>query len=389
MPGFGGNYNGGSYGSRRVPRRSSLIGTILRIVLFLATVALSVSLVIAYITPHVSPSSFGSLTIVGIFAPLLYIGVVICLFCWAIMARWIISGVLLLILIPGLFHLSDFYGVVCLRQVEQKPSNGSLTVMSYNVRGFRDDNSKVAVEDHVAYFEKHDIPDILCFQEYSLDVADVERIDSLIAAHHKTTYSEEVVETGNVVLRTYSRFPIVASGSISDQGRGTSLWVDVVITKQDKRDTLRIFNNHLHTMNITSEDSSDIEQGVILNDGVRMQSIVDRIAKNSSIRAEYVDSLRKVVSSSPHRNIICGDFNDTPMSYVYNELVKDYVDAFEACGSGYGYTFRPMHGLLRIDYILLSKGVEVESYAADTGNELSDHLPITARVKMRPKSNKK
>lgn len=389
MPRRGETYNSKPYGPRRRQERGSFVGTILSIVLLVVTVALSVALVIAYLTPHVSPSSFGSLTIVGIFAPILYICVAVCMLCWAIMARWIITSVLFLLLVPGLFHLSDFYGVVYMRQVEQKPSNGSFTLMSYNVRGFRNDNSKVAIDDHIAYFEEHDLADILCFQEYALDVADVERLDSLVRARHKTVYSEDVVETGNVVLRTYSRFPIVASGSLSNQGRGTSLWVDIVIAKKDIKDTVRIFNNHFHTMNISSEDSSDIEQGVIFNDGDRMQSIVDRIAKNSSIRAQYVDSLRTVVSSCPYRNIICGDFNDTPMSYVYNELVDGYVDAFEACGSGYGYTFRPMHGLLRIDYILLSKGLETESYAADTGNELSDHLPITTRVKVRPKSNKK
>ena len=197
---------------------------------------------------------------------------------------------------------------------------------------------------------------------------------------------KDVVESGEVMLRTYSRFPIIGSGSLSGEGRGTSLWVDVVVGKND---TLRVFNNHLNSMNISSEDSSDIEQGRILNDGDRMQSIVERIAKNSSIRAEYADTLRMIIESSPYRNIICGDFNDTPMSYVYGVLREDYFDAFEQSGSGYGYTFRPMRGALRIDYILHSKELETESYFMDKENELSDHLPITARLKIRPKEEKK
>ncbi len=380
-------YNSEPFGTpKRRSNDGSAVGALLAIVLFVVTVSLSVVLLIAYLTPHVAPSTFGSLTIVGIFAPILYIGEVICLLCWMIMGRWKIVGVVALLLVPGLFHISDFYNVVYMRQVEQKPSRGSFTLMSYNVRGFRNDSSSRAVDNHVAYFESQELADIVCFQEYALDIPNVERIDSLFNARQNRLYVKDVVESGEVVLRTYSRFPIVGSGSLSGEGRGTSLWVDVIVGKND---TLRVFNNHLHSMNISSEDSSDIEHGKILNDGDRMQSIVDRIAKNSSIRAEYVDTLRTIVDSSPYRNIICGDFNDTPMSYVYGELKDGYVDAFEQCGSGYGYTFRPMHGTLRIDYILFSQELEAESYLADKSNELSDHLPITARLKIRPKEQKK
>lgn len=380
-------YNSEPFGTpKRRSNDGSAVGALLAIVLFVVTVLLSVVLLIAYLTPHVAPSTFGSLTIVGIFAPILYIGEVICLLCWMIMGRWKIVGVVALLLVPGLFHISDFYNVVYMRQVEQKPSRGSFTLMSYNVRGFRNDSSSRAVDNHVAYFESQELADIVCFQEYALDIPNVERIDSLFNARQNRLYVKDVVESGEVVLRTYSRFPIVGSGSLSGEGRGTSLWVDVIVGKND---TLRVFNNHLHSMNISSEDSSDIEHGKILNDGDRMQSIVDRIAKNSSIRAEYVDTLRTIVDSSPYRNIICGDFNDTPMSYVYGELKDGYVDAFEQCGSGYGYTFRPMHGTLRIDYILFSQELEAESYLADKSNELSDHLPITARLKIRPKEQKK
>ena len=380
-------YNSEPFGTpKRRSNDGSAVGALLAIVLLVVTVSLSVVLLIAYLTPHVAPSTFGSLTIVGIFAPILYIGEVICLLCWMIMGRWKIVGVVALLLVPGLFHISDFYNVVYMRQVEQKPSRGSFTLMSYNVRGFRNDSSSRAVDNHVAYFESQELADIVCFQEYALDIPNVERIDSLFNARQNRLYVKDVVESGEVVLRTYSRFPIVGSGSLSGEGRGTSLWVDVIVGKND---TLRVFNNHLHSMNISSEDSSDIEHGKILNDGDRMQSIVDRIAKNSSIRAEYVDTLRTIVDSSPYRNIICGDFNDTPMSYVYGELKDGYVDAFKQCGSGYGYTFRPMHGTLRIDYILFSQELEAESYLADKSNELSDHLPITARLKIRPKEQKK
>lgn len=378
-------YNSEPFGSpKRKEHGGSLIGTILFIILLALTMSLSVALFIAYLTPHVAPSTFGSLTIVGIFAPILYIGVAICLLIWIVMGRWRIAGCVALMLIPGLFRFTDFYNVELHRYVEQKPSRNSFTLMSYNVRGFRNDSSNRAVDGYVEYFSGADVADIVCFQEYALDMPCVERVDSLFNAYHGKVYRRDVVETGDVVLRTYSRYPIIASGAISGEGRGTSQWVDVVI----KNDTLRIFNNHLYTMNISSEDSSDIEQGRILQDGERMRSIVERIAKNSSVRADFVDTLSMVIDNTPYRRVICGDFNDTPMSYVYSTLKQNHVDAFEECGRGYGYTFRPMYGTLRIDYILHSPELETESYVAGDDVLLSDHLPITARIKILPKASK-
>lgn len=378
-------YNSEPFGSpTRKEHGGSLIGTILFIILLALTMSLSVALFIAYLTPHVEPSTFGSLTIVGIFAPILYIGVAICLLIWIVMGRWRIAGCVALMLIPGLFRFTDFYNVELHRYVEQKPSSRSFTLMSYNVRGFRNDSSNRAVDGYVEYFSGADLADIVCFQEYALDMPCVERVDSLFNAYHGKVYRRDVVETGDVVLRTYSRYPIIASGAISGEGRGTSQWVDVVI----KNDTLRIFNNHLYTMNISSEDSSDIERGRILQDGERMRSIVERIAKNSSVRADFVDTLSMVIDNTPYRRVICGDFNDTPMSYVYSTLKQNHVDAFEECGRGYGYTFRPMYGTLRIDYILHSPELETESYVAGDDVLLSDHLPISARIKILPRGAK-
>lgn len=379
-------YNSEPFGTpRRGDRGGSMAGTILFIVLLACTMSLAVALFIAYLTPYVAPSTFGSLTIVGIFAPILYIGVAICLLLWVVMGRWRIAGCVALMLIPGLFRLSDFYNVELHREVEQKPSRGSFTLLSYNVRGFRDDNSLRVVDKYVDYLSERKELDVLCFQEYALDIPSVERIDSLLKARNRRIYRNDVVESGEVVLRTYSRYPIIASGSLSGEGSGTTQWVDIIIGKSD---TLRIFNNHLQSMNISSNDSSDIEQGKILNDGDRMLSIVDRIAKNSSIRAEYVDTLRTIIANTPYRRVICGDFNDTPMSYVYGELIDGHVDAFEQCGGGYGYTFRPMHRTLRIDYVLYSPELEAEEYDVDVENELSDHLPVTARLKLRTKGSK-
>lgn len=367
--------------SRRA--KHSFLGVLFIIVLLAVTISLSVALIIAYLTPYVAPSTFGSLTIVGIFAPILYMGVAICMLLWLISCRWKTAGVVALLLIPGLFRLSDFYNIDFMRKVDVKADSRSISVMSYNIRGFYDDNSRNCVSGYVDYFANNELADVVCLQEFACDMRGAGRIDSLFKARYGEDkfFVNDVVEAGQVVLRTYSRHRIIASGNISGEGRGTSQWVDITVGK----DTLRIFNNHLHTMSISANDSEDIAEGRILQDGDRMRSIVNRIANNSTIRASYVDTLRTVIADTPYDNIICGDFNDTPMSYVYGELSKEHKDAFVECGSGYGYTFRPMYGTLRIDYILYSDGMMAQKYAVDRDVTLSDHLPVTATIKLRAK----
>ena len=373
----------GRYSKDGTKPRASILGTTLYVGLVLVSVALVVALIIAYVSPHTSPSTLGSLTIVGIFAPMIYIGVVLCMLLWVVLRRWIFACVMLAALLPGISDIPKFYKISFTREVEQNISNKSFKLMSYNVRGLRDDNNDKYLDKLVEWLDAEGVPDILCLQELPSKTEGIEMLDTLYSHKFKTYYSYDTVESGDVVLRTYSRYPILKDGygEISGEGRGTSQWIDVVVSRNNiDSDTIRIFNNHLYTMSISNEDSIHIESGTIFNDSNRIRSIVNRIADNSSIRSQHVDTLCSIIGSTPYRHIVCGDFNDTPMSYTYNTLCDKLNDAFVTKGRGYGYTFRPMHSMLRIDYILYSKGINIQSYKAYEDMTYSDHLPIATHI---------
>lgn len=376
-------------GSKRKPKRTYL-GTIFFIVHLAVTISLSVALIISYLTPYISPNSFGSLTIMGIFAPILFMMVLVCMLVWMIMRRWKVAAILFVLLIPGMFHMSHFYNVAFMRkpEVENVPKN-TFTVVTYNVRRFHNEAGDRSAREYAEYLAKSNVfaqeeraADVICLQEYYLDAEGVESIDSLMATEFRNVYVSDAKESANTVLRTYSRYKIINSGSISGCvdgfSRGTSQWVDIL--KGD--DTLRVFNNHFYTMSITEDESMDIEQGTILTDTNRVKSIIARIADNSTVRTGHVDSLLKVVSATPYRHIVVGDFNDTPMSYVHKRMTENLTDLFSVKGSGFGYTYRPMWGWLRIDYIMYSKGFEPMDYNANSEVYLSDHIPVAAQLKV-------
>lgn len=374
-----GNYPYGKSGGGK--RRHSLLGTLLFIILLALSLSFSVALAIAYITPYVSPSTFGSLTIVGIFAPILFVCVASCMLLWVVMWRWRMALALFIVLLPGIMRFSDFYSIDVMREGEVPKEKGSFTVMSYNVRSLYDDDLNTTTDSLVDYLSNNELADIVCFQEFRRDAEGVNRIDSLFNRRYKRCYVSDAVEYSNVVMRTYSCYPIIAKGEMQNIYRGTSQWCDIVVGS----DTMRLFNNHLYSMHISGDESADIHSGEILNDSERMMSIVDRIAGNSAIRAEHVDMLRALIDESPYENVVLGDFNDVPMSFVYNQLSDNLVDAFVEQGSGYGYTFRPMHGMLRIDYVLHSRGMKSLYYYANENAEVSDHLPILVRLKFEGK----
>ncbi|MBQ8493311.1 MAG: endonuclease/exonuclease/phosphatase family protein [Alistipes sp.] len=376
-------YNNQPFGTPRRRKKRTFLGALFVIVLLAVTISFCVALVIAYLTPYVVPSTFGSLTIVGIFAPILYAAVAVCMLLWLVTGRWKTALLVSVFLLPGIFRFSDFYNIAFMRDVETKPSRSDITLMTFNVRGFYGDNAVRSVDGIVDYIAGIENIDVACFQEFDLMAPGIERLDSLMQ-ERQLSYKNDVTEFGDVVLRSYSRYPIIASGDIAGNNRGTSQWFDIVVKRSIERmaDTLRVFNNHLHTMSISADDSQDITEGKIFSDGDRMRSIVDRIANNSSIRVDHVDTLGMVVKQTPYEHIICGDFNDTPMSYVYGKLVDNHHDAFVEVGEGYGYTFRPMYGTLRIDYVLHSEGMSATKYVADESVQFSDHLPVIVTLKV-------
>ena len=80
------------------------------------------------------------------------------------------------------------------------------------------------------------------------------------------------------------------------------------------------------------------------------------------------------------RRIVCGDFNDTPLSYTYRLMSRGLQDAFREKGRGFSHTYRGFYNTFRIDYVLVSDDFEVLSYEVPSV-EFSDHHPVFVRLK--------
>ena len=90
--------------------------------------------------------------------------------------------------------------------------------------------------------------------------------------------------------------------------------------------------------------------------------MIRRLTDSNILRAPQVDTLAQMVASSPYPAIVCGDFNDTPVSYTYRTITRNLRDAFCWAGRGYSHTYRGFFDMLRIDYVLCGEEFEPLSY---------------------------
>jgi endonuclease/exonuclease/phosphatase (EEP) superfamily protein YafD len=75
--------------------------------------------------------------------------------------------------------------------------------------------------------------------------------------------------------------------------------------------------------------------------------------------------------------VLAGDFNTPPPSAIFGDVWGRYIDAFEAAGWGWGYTFIARRTIVRIDHILTGPGWYCQDcwVGPDIG---SPHRPVIA-----------
>ncbi len=362
-------YTGTKFRGKR-PKRSGRWGYVLFVADLIATIAMVLLLLCTIATiigQYVSPSTWRLLSVISLGAPIIYLLDVAVMFYWVARWRWYRAVVMIVTVVIGLFYLPRYYKISLDRQYPTTYRERAYTkIMTYNVL----EGKKAEL---VPYIRKHN-PDIICLQEMTIGS---DNWNELITTY-KHTYKPDVGKGGNQIL---SKYKILQSGGIGDLPRRTATWADLKIAD----DTVRVVSLHLQSTSIRPEDTHFIEGGGYIRDNdreVKLRSIVSRLVENNAKRAEQAELVADFLAQTPHRKIVCGDFNDVPLSYTYHTIAKELNDSFTEGAVGFAYTYDTQYRLLRIDNILVSPEIEVASYDVDNEIRLSDHFPVVARVKV-------
>ncbi len=325
----------------------------------------------AYLAPFVSPSEFWPLMLAGLLFPVFLVLNISFIIFWMVFRKWNFLISLFCILL-GWGHIQSIYGFNFTASIEQ--AEESVHVLSYNVRRFGG-NSKSYKKNISKLLEKN--WDVVCLQETGTTIHQITRLKKHLVDLKKFKEIFPMPEKAGVIL---SRHPIEKTG-ILDIGKTGNFcgYADIKINKK----TIRFYNLHLESTSI-SPYTEAMEQGKELEETPQEQakSITKQLRDAGIKRAHQVDKIIKHIKKSPHPVVLCGDLNDTPFSYTYNQLSTLLQDGFHEKGRGLGSTYAGIIPALRIDYILTSPDFKTLSY--ETGAEtFSDHYPVEARVTLK------
>ena len=325
---------------------------------------------LAYVTPFVNPVFFRWLAFFGTAFPWLLLANLLLLLLWA----WRVHRFALYHLGVILFGWQHVTGFVGLNLSKAAVPENAFTVMTHNLGGvFRGINLEDDIWDgifngYTRFLKENGDPDILCLQETARKF--YPRLAEMMG--YRYTYNLRI---GTVVL---SRYPIVDKGDVPfPQSDNSILWVDVQVNGR----LLRVYSIHMHSNRVTGDTEKVIGEAELdKKETYRgIYKVVRKVGNATSVRAQQAAVLRKHIEACKHPVLLCGDFNDTPNSYVYSLLSDDLTDAFREKGLGPGSTFAGVLPFLRIDYILADPSLNVYSCRVVRG-EYSDHYPVVAQM---------
>ncbi len=366
-------YSDSEMGTPRKHR--SFIGWIIDLVALVASIVCFVAMFIVLVAPYVDPVVSWIFPIVGLVSPAIYLATLILMLYWIIRWRWTYVAFLLSVLLLGVGRVSLYAKMETSKHYGDANYKGSVKILTYNIRSFINDEGQVSTENVVDYINEEK-PDIIAFQEY---------FPKRLKDYKKGVFStyNSVVDKSQAI---YTRYKIInhSEGNIIDSiGKsGETIWADLLIGE----DTIRVYNNHLNSTTIKLSDNEYISKMDFVSDSARkdkVKNIFGRFKTTAIVRADQADVVSQSIKESPYKVIVCGDFNDTPNSYTYHHIASDLQDAFQECGVGYSYTFIGFLNLLRIDYILTSKDIDIVSYYVNREMLESDHLTVISRVKFK------
>lgn len=349
---------------------------------------LSALLASAY-SPLINPGRHPWAAILGLSFPILL------LICVAFALFWLVSNYryALLSLPFFLFSHTAIRDCLPLNTKESTLPSDSIKILSYNVMSFDWLSKNQQKENEILNYLRDSKADIICLQEYAasnatksphLTSTEIKR--ALKDYPHRHIY--EVSRGGNQ-LACFSRFPIIKTQPIRYESRNNG---SVAYRLLVDGDTLNLINNHLESNKLTMEDRGTYEDFLEKPDATKaktgLRQLLKKFAEAAGIRASQADSVAQYIESIPTHQalIVCGDFNDSPISYVHRVLTKRTKDAFSRTGMGLGISFHRNKFYFRIDHILVGGNLTPHNCVVDRSIARSDHYPVWCFVS---RNNKK
>lgn len=344
----------------------------------LSTLWLLAGVLCQYVPPHhFWPAGFIAMSLPGALVLNFVLGIAWLLY----RPLWALWPLLLLVLFWG---QHTRYFTLSTPDAQPGQEQTLITVLSYNVRVFNaykhlHAHDPELPEREMEWVAQHPA-DILCLQEFYHNGKEAtynsrKRIGKKQGREvfvDKSLVNNVGAEFG---LAIFSRFPIVDKGRV-EFGFPTKNQVIYVDVRLPGKDTLRVYNMHLESMAI---EEKDVATAVGSEEGFKSKgrSIARRLKGGFIARSRQVQRLLAHIQESPYPVLVCGDLNDVPSTYTYQQLRRHLNNAFEEGGNGFGFTYNGKLPL-RIDNQFYSDALELLEFDVLRHITFTDHFPVEA-----------
>ncbi|MCD4696534.1 MAG: endonuclease/exonuclease/phosphatase family protein [Bacteroidales bacterium] len=364
------------------------IGPLSLLLLFLNSV-LVILLLISYLSFHINPNDIPYLAFAGIAYPYTLLANIMFVLFW-IFYRFKFAILPLIVILAGWNHVARLYqfgGTTVPASFED-----SFNVVSYNLQNFLKLNTTTTKyitdfenQDKIIGFLKDQQADIYCLQEMFNDRSEAAEFCNSLAngLNCKNYYYENYYHRKDEIIDAiviFTKYRIINKGHLEYDDKTTAIFVDVI----KREDTIRIYNLHLASINFKQEDI-DFWKDIQNNNESYDQELIKTGTRNlvAKMNIAYIKRSFQVDINSGHIKgslypvIVCGDCNDTPLSYTYHKISSGLQDAFVISGKGLGITYAGEHlPAYRIDYIFCDPVFKVSGFIRHKETH-SDHYPIS------------
>lgn len=372
-------------GSGRKPRRKHKASVRRRRITFGGVTARMIMAVLAglmflsFLSVVANPAKAWIVAVFGLmFLPLFFANLF--LFLWAVKRRSRSFVIPLAALLPSVFFIGGYFRFPPLKHDRTEESDATIKIISYNVGRFLQGHGAAgdmsACSDSVRTFLASQDADIICLQEfYTTDPGDVKKILSEWLPGYRSEYYFYTGRHGYYGNVTFSRMKAGGKGVIHFDGSANlAIYTDYVADGE----AFRVYNCHFESYNISS---SGLLRSIRRKDRARLKETEVKMRRGLAQRPRQVNQVLEHIAESPEEAFVCGDFNDTPMSYTYYKLSRGREDTFREAGAWFGSSFSFMWPLLRIDYILYPEQFSALSHRTPH-ERFSDHYPVIAEISL-------
>lgn len=249
-------------------------------------------------------------------------------------------------------------------------ADSAITIISYNVGYMSEEEQR---EEFIQFINASDA-DIVCLQELGTRF-----LTSYKDWFEQTSYHS--LQVGNVAI--FSRFPFLSDTIHIDfptrNNYSLACWIDC------SGDSMLIVNSHLESNKLSPQEKDEYTNAITdphretIKSSSRM--LIGKLSEAAAYRGRQADGICALIdSNASHPIIVCGDLNDTPISYAYQRFARRLTSAYREAGNGPGFTYSRRSFPVHIDHIFHSSDWACTSCRIDRSILASDHYPLIVRL---------